>query len=262
MDVAEISLSFDLEFMVGAARSHHGRPEPKQSKMRVRELLDILKDHGIHATFAICGHLFLSSCRGHPDHPLPSLLGDDPASDIDTSPGWYARPLVREIVSEGHEIACHTFSHCSFSDPACTEDVARFELEESLGLAEDLGFEMRTFVFPRHEEGHHELLKVYGFEGYVTARREWPRLASFQELEQPKLDRGLTRIPRHLYLGASANVERIPLWLIRARRGGYLHAWCHDWNLDDRSIEGIRLLCRLAPGMGFGFRPLRDLKIR
>ena len=92
-------------------------------------LLDSLEEMGIRATFPVCGHLFLGSCRGHPDHPKPSLLEGDPCSDSSSEPGWYAPDLVQEIASKGHEIACHSFSHVSFRDPRCSIEVARFEMD-------------------------------------------------------------------------------------------------------------------------------------
>ena len=149
----------------------------------VRELLDLMETHGISATWAIVGHLFLSSCSSgeegkhpeirRPQYPWhPSDWYDlDPASTISNDPTWYGSDLVEMIrgCSVDQEIGSHSFGHLIAGDPHC--DAAAFEsdLEASINAAKAVGVTLSSYVYPRNSIGHLKLLERHGFTAYRGA---------------------------------------------------------------------------------------------
>jgi peptidoglycan/xylan/chitin deacetylase (PgdA/CDA1 family) len=233
------------------------RPSPEVSRARVQELLMGLEQMGSRATFAVCGHLMLDACSGHPDHPDGSLLEFDPKSDISSDPGWYARDLVERILEGGHEIACHSFSHISFQDPRCTEDVARYEIVKSRMIARELEVEMATFVFPRHEEAYHDLLVESGFSRYITDQSVGNR-----GTEVPRMKFGMLRVPRQIYLSRTGLFEmaKVGMKTLIYGRSGFLHAWLHDWNLAEPGVNGKVLgMLRQAKRLGYEVLTVSEL---
>jgi peptidoglycan/xylan/chitin deacetylase (PgdA/CDA1 family) len=254
-------------------------------------LLDLFRQHDVPATWAVVGHLFLDHCEPvngvkHPDMPRPThgwFKGDwyarDPASTVEADPIWYGRDIVKKIIraEPRQEIGCHSFSHVIFGDEGCSEEVAESEVRKCVALARDLGIELRSLVFPRSQEGHHEILSKYGFSCYRTPRPGW-----FGALGGRA--RGLARLVNDLF-GLSppcAVVKKQPtgLWSmsasayyrsvvgagrfvpIRSRvrqcvKGidkaidtkGVFHLCLHPWNLaveTERLIEGLRRVLRYA----------------
>src|SRR5579859_7458640 len=85
----------------------------------VHELLRLLDEYGVPATWAVVGHLFLASCRRAPDGKVPPEIvrpnydwhhGDwlraDPCTDALDDPLFYGADIVDMIsgASAGHEI--------------------------------------------------------------------------------------------------------------------------------------------------------------
>jgi peptidoglycan/xylan/chitin deacetylase (PgdA/CDA1 family) len=147
----------------------------------ISRLLAVLDDHRVPATWAVVGHLFLSSCRrgadgrAHPELPRPAFdwyrrdwFSLDPCTDRARDPLWYGDDVVDMILAARvpHEIGSHSFSHPPFGDPGCSEEVAAAEVAECVRLAEARGLTLRSFVFPRNIEGHHRVLREHGFTSY------------------------------------------------------------------------------------------------
>ena len=161
----------------------------ERTRDSIKLLLDLFARYDVPATWAMVGHLFLSSCERtapgadpHPDVLTGRETPDgkpwhaaDPGSDLETDPLWYGRDLVEMIrsASPQHEIACHTFSHLPFDHPAVDEDVARSQLAKCLEVADEAGIELRSFVFPRNRIAHLGVLRQQGFRAYRGCERAW-----------------------------------------------------------------------------------------
>jgi hypothetical protein len=150
-------------------------------------LLRLFHGYQVSATWAIVGHLFLDHCEAtdgvkHPDMPRPThgwfkhdWYAWDPASTVERDPAWYGRDIVEKIMAAEppQDIGCHSFSHVIFGDKGCSAQVAEAEIAKCVALAQEMGINPKSFVFPRNQEGHYQTLKNYGFSCYRTAQPGW-----------------------------------------------------------------------------------------
>jgi peptidoglycan/xylan/chitin deacetylase (PgdA/CDA1 family) len=158
-----------------------------QVRKIVADLLAMFETHGIKATWAIVGHLFLESCsrEGNDNHNHvlqpqyhwhpQGWLSEDPYSTVDEAPFFYAPDVIERILSAQprHELASHTFTHAILGDPECTPEVAYSQLHECQQLARQRGREMVSLVFPRNSVGHLDVLCRLGFVSYRGAEENW-----------------------------------------------------------------------------------------
>lgn len=250
--------------------------DPPASRMAAgrtgwRSLLDVFATHDVAATWAIVGHLFLDERdQGQADHPAVQARVDA------DRPGWRAGPDLRfgsDLVASvaespvGHELACHTFSHVLFGET--TRDVAWTELTAAVQAAADADVELDSFVFPRNDVGHRDLLATFGFRCYRgvgsapngrLGRTVGKLLATAGlrsvDLVTPVVDEhGLVDIPPSLYLFGFEGWPRravTALWddpiVLLAKRGidrasredGIFHMWLHPNNLrTERDVERV-----------------------
>lgn len=240
----------------------------------VSQLLALFERHGIHATWALVSHLFLDSCqrgpdgRSHPELTRPHydwFAGDwlalDPGTNRQLNPLWYGDDIVRAIrgAKQPHEIACHSFSHLIYGDPGCSRQAAESDLQACVKTAASHGVELRSFVFPRNREGHHDLLQPYGFRAYRGQAPDWylrftgvaRRAAHLADhalgLTPPRLfpserEPGLWNIPGSMFFSHRQRVRRLlPLSVSvrKAKRGidqaiatnSLFHLWFHPFNM-------------------------------
>ena len=200
-------------------------------------------------------------------HPAQSWydrewLSSDPCTDRDTDPLWYGDDIVDALRAAGpeQEIGCHSFSHALFDDPALTVEAVRSDLEACLALAARHGITPRSFVFPRNREGHHALLREYGFRAFRGADPTWhaedfraPPVASLTSSIRPSPSR--PRFPRRTrscrafgtsparccsctgpgsdgsFPWALASARRVAGLRRAIREDGVFHLWTHPFNL-------------------------------
>ena len=183
--------------------------------------------------------------------------------------GWFqARALETIRAEDRHEIACHGFCHRPLGDESLSEAEAEAEIDAALAVAAMQGVELRTFVYPRNEIGHLDVLRRAGFLGYRERLRRpvsglgralrlseefnlWP---SRQHVERPGPD-GLVAIPPGYFFNWRFGARRrVPAWVTvrrwrnligaTARSGGVAHLWFHPHNLitapdTARSLETV-----------------------
>jgi peptidoglycan/xylan/chitin deacetylase (PgdA/CDA1 family) len=250
----------------------------------VRALLDLLDEFAIPATWAVVGHLFLGSCtrdsdgRAHPDLERPHYrwyprdwFDHDPCTDRARDPLWYGDDMIDMIASRGieHEIGCHSFSHLIYGDPGCSAAAAASDLRACLDSARARGLTLRSFVFPRNVEGHHELLREFGFVSFRGDDPTWfrtlpgPARRAGHFVDQaaalaPPVSHpyerlpGLWNLPGSMVLlnrrGArrgipfAARAHKIQAGLTRAvRERALFHLWFHSQNLchDRAGLLGV-----------------------
>lgn len=285
------TLTFDTELIWGSF--DHSSPGDFErhypdERATIDGMLRLLERYEVSATWALVGHLFLDACerdasgRAHGDmvHPRQSRMRTDwfhadPATDRARDPLWYGVDVLDAIQDAGHpqEIACHSFSHPQFGDPAMTLEAARSDLAACVRLANDRGIRLKSFVFPRNSEGHHVALHEAGIRVFRGLDPTWHsrtpeavhRPAHFVDQAlgiAPPVSRptehlpGLWRVPgsallmgrtgMRRYVPAGARIHKAKLGLRRAaEQDAVFHLWTHPFNLSsDREymlgvLEGI-----------------------
>ncbi|MCK4951689.1 MAG: polysaccharide deacetylase family protein [Gammaproteobacteria bacterium] len=180
----------------------------------IPELVALFEKFNIPITWATVGHLFLSSCddehgKAHAnltripyftnrvwEYEKGDWYEDDPCSNVDSDPAWYAPDLIRQVMDSrvGHEIGCHSFSHLDCTDARCPEKVMDDEITECVRLAREWGVDLRSMVFPGGTNGNYAVLARHGFTNY--------RINSTWDLFYPeKNEFGLWNLP------SSATIE-------------------------------------------------------
>ena len=212
-DKGVIVFSADFEMAWAFRFSKRRKDKAVELGLREREqvlkLVDIFDHYNIPVTWATVGHLFLSFCEKkennlpHPDMIRPKPFenknwyfnsGDwyqhDPCTDYQKDPAWYAPDLIQKIINAKakHEIGCHTFSHCDFSDSNCSKEMAESELNKCVELANKTGVKLKSMVFPGGTAGNYTVLKEKGIISYRKPMK--------YHIDMPILDQhGLVSIP-------------------------------------------------------------------
>lgn len=187
-DGAVFTISLDFELMWGSFDSgkhrrfvshlaRDGAGGFHATREIVERLLALFRKYDVSVTWATVGHLFLDACeaRGgvkHPDMPRPrhgwferDWYDCDPCSDLRAEPLWYGRDMVERILAARpkHDVGSHSFSHVIFGDEGCTREVAEAEVRKCVELARGMGLRLESFVFPRNQLGHLDVLREHGF---------------------------------------------------------------------------------------------------
>jgi peptidoglycan/xylan/chitin deacetylase (PgdA/CDA1 family) len=262
----------------------------------IDRLLELFVEFEIPATWCILGHLFLDKCSSqnglkHPEivrprhswHPA-DWFDHDPCSDSKSSPIFYGRDLVEKIQAcrIPQEIGSHSFSHVIFGDKGCSPETAESELAECVKLAREMNLELRSFVFPRNEVGHLDLVREAGFECYRGVEPNWyenrkyphsfrrmMRLIDVLRAAEPpvvlpeKQENGLWNVPGSaMYFPMNGFRRFIPLSLRtkRAIKGinaavsekKIFHLWFHPTNMADepeKMFSGLREILEYAESL-------------
>jgi peptidoglycan/xylan/chitin deacetylase (PgdA/CDA1 family) len=184
------TLSLDFELIWGTADL--GLEDFKricriEREVVIDRLLELFEEFEFPATWAILGHLFLDKCESkngtkHPEIVRPNFswitedwFAHDPGG-VETDESIHlGRRLVEKIRScrVPQEIGSHSFSHVVFGDQGCSPETAESEIAECVRVAREQGLELKSFVFPRNEVGHLEVLKKYHFTSFRGVEENW-----------------------------------------------------------------------------------------
>lgn len=276
-------LSLDKELVWGSfdhtSDETFARQNPDTRGM-CRRLLDLLDEYEIPATWAVVGHLFLRSCeRGADGRPHPEIvrprhafykgedwLERDPCSNREHAPLWYGDDILDDILARRtrHEIGCHSFTHMVYGDPGCSREAAASDLDACMSAAKARGISLKSFIFPRNVEGHHEELRKRGFTSYRgedptwfnrlhgPARRLGHLSDQFLGVAPPlvtayEASPGLVNIPGSMCLLHRSGIRRyvspeasIHKGVVGARAAGatgkIFHLWFHPFNLASSDV--------------------------
>lgn len=232
----------------------------------VADLCELLDRYEVPATWALVGHL-LEDCNGHHDLPTPRFDWiDDWYGSLPCATGvdreyWYAPDLLDTIrdCDTDQELALHGYTHASLGVGECPPAVARTELERALAVAAEHDFDPVSFVFPRNEIGHLDVLRETGVTHYRDVDARWFERSLPEWLRKPfryadeatrwqpptvvPFERaGVTAIPgtQQLrpfhgwwrYTPANSQIVRAKKGLERAAtHGETFHLWTHPFNL-------------------------------
>ncbi|RQH00525.1 polysaccharide deacetylase family protein [Natrarchaeobius oligotrophus] len=234
-------------------------------------LLELLDEYDVPATWAVVGHLMLDSCDGvHADHPAPEGWFERERTEWrDREDLRFGRDLVADLLEADvdHEFASHSFSHVLFGRPETDRELAAAELERSAEIAADWGQTVESFVYPRNDVGHRDVLAEYGISAYRGRSPTGDGVRGIVDstvrnrslLVEPTVDEyGLVNVPASLFLfgfeGPARTVAeavwRDPM-VAQARTGideairndGVCHLWLHPNNLThERDDERMRAI--------------------
>lgn len=243
----------------------------------IDRLLTLFTEFEIPATWCIVGHLFLENCE-RPASLSPQARWHrraDFAKHESAGCVFCGRGLIEKIRAclVPQEIGCHTFTHPVFSEEHCSRAAAKDEIEACVQVAEEMGITLRSFVFPRNQVGHLELLRDYGFlsfrgpepheaHGLPNWRDRLAHLwavctASQPFVYEPELTAsGLWNIPGSMiYFPMHGRRRYLPLFLRvrRAMKGlqaavkqkKVFHLWAHPTNFADepeQMFAGLRTI--------------------
>jgi peptidoglycan/xylan/chitin deacetylase (PgdA/CDA1 family) len=231
-----------------------------KERLNVPVILKLLDKHKIPITWATVGHLFLRECRhnlagfAHTEMKRPGFFendnwvfksGDwyqhDPCSDYEHTPAWYAPDLVNQIINAEvkHEIGCHTFSHLDFTYQNCNPELAASELNKCIELADKIGIELKSMVFPGGTAGNFETLREKGFTCYRKPMK--------YHIDLPYLDKyGLVVLPSSINLdkdqygwSADYHLKLIKKYIeIASKYRLVCHFWFHP-SMDEWYLEKV-----------------------
>jgi peptidoglycan/xylan/chitin deacetylase (PgdA/CDA1 family) len=244
------TLSLDCEGKWGVADHLNGDHHATLRDARLREsygaIASLLRNKGMAATFAFT-ELFVRSRDELLALPVEELVRTLPYArpafeDLRSGSGeGWAAPWALEMVADRHEIASHGVTHTPWTD--MTREQARFELSI---VRRPRG---QTFIYPRNEVAHLDVLEEEGFAGYriapppVSRARSLAReLNLFAAAEPLSPEARLQPIPGGHFINWMSGVRRLipaAVTRLRARRilqraadsGGVAHFWTHPENI-------------------------------
>ncbi|WP_267642387.1 polysaccharide deacetylase family protein [Haloarchaeobius amylolyticus] len=167
MSIVTLSLEVELGWGVHDIDEYERISTDRERESRyLRRLLSHCDDVGVPFSFDVVGHLFHAACSG--DHGSPhdeGWFGDDPGTDWQTDPLFYAPDLVADIrdAETDHEICTHSYSHVSCDE--ADDETIRWDLEEAQEVHQHvLGERTVSFVPPKHEQPPTHVLRDAGIE--------------------------------------------------------------------------------------------------
>ena len=247
----------------------------------IPQMLKIFAKHGIHATWATVGFLMSKNYeelrKYFPEQKLRPTYKNSKLSsyrcfgkignDEKQAPCFYAPSLVEMIRQyDGQEIGCHTFSHYYCREEGQTTEQFEADVQSALKLAQDHGYQLTSFVFPRNQstKEHIDVLRNLGFTSYRNEENDWihnkikirPVLRLLRLLDvyfpltghggyQPVVEDGIVDIwgsrmfkPYFRPLGflESLKIKRIKKEMLYAAKNGlFFHLWWHPHNVGVRT---------------------------
>lgn len=183
------TLSLDFELIWGTADlglENFKSLCKTEREVVIDRLLQLFEKYEFPATWAILGHLFLDKCSQdgakHPEIVRPNYswtkedwFAHDPGGVEDAQSIHLGKSLVEKIKNcrIPQEIGSHSFSHIVFGDEGCSRETAESEISECVRIADEQGFKLKSFVFPRNEVGYLDVLKKFDFDCYRGVEPNW-----------------------------------------------------------------------------------------
>lgn len=237
----------------------------------VDDLLALFDRHEIPVTWALVAHL-LTECGGVHDEPAPDFEWVDWMTELPCRAGvdsdlWYAPEILDAIqaATVDHDIGLHGYTHMILGADGCSKPAAEAEIERALDILQTAGVDPDSFVYPRNEIGHRDVLAARGIDTVRGVNDRWfernavPRLAKpgFRHLDEaaritpptvtPSRRQGLVEIPGSQvfrpyhggwqYTPRHSQRDRAKKGLQRAAETGEIfHLWFHPSNLADDPV--------------------------
>ena len=243
-------ISLDTEFLWSRKYAiKKFTPRVKKERRIILKLLKIFKRYKIPATWAIVGKLFYKPTK----HKRESYL-------------WKGLDIVEKIQSTPRqEIGCHSFSHKVFTEISVKE--AESEVKQCINLAQKNNIKLNSFVFPKNEIAHVDILKKNNFVCYRGKSKNQSKISQLVNVliplgnsSQITIKNGMINIPATMYYPSSRGIKKIiPNKLIvfkiklginkAIRKGELFHLWFHPTDLTentDKLLMGLEKVLLFA----------------
>lgn len=267
-DTGQLVISLDTELSWGSFDTA-GVSTYKQAYWNTRPIIislcDLFDEYDAPVTWALVMHL-LDDCDGHeelntPDYEWVDWFNAVPCATKVEKNLWYAPDIFDQIRSTevDHEIGLHGYSHLIMGAEGCTQEAAESEIRKAIEVAKRNGLDPDTYVFPRNNIGHLDVLRDAGIQFYRGVDARWyerrttgpfrKTLRFADEALQwtppvvtPRETNGLVELPGSQILRPFRGPWRHTpqnSQLVRARKGldravstgGVYHLWFHPFNL-------------------------------
>jgi peptidoglycan/xylan/chitin deacetylase (PgdA/CDA1 family) len=262
-----LCISIDLELAWGIwdkpAAEYHERCAARET-MIVERLLALFERAQVGATWAVVGRLLELDATAAASTPHGERI-------------WYAPELVRKIAASPlQEVGSHSHAHVYFGETA--RESLRADLAAARAIHERHGLPFKSFVFPRNQVAHTDLLREAGLRVFRSVDRGWfttvrsrigagaGRLANLVDKALPippttvePIDHGggLVELPSSMLLLARNGLRRVihpaalvakaRLGLEAARRTGRIfHLWFHPSNFYYDTERQLATLGRIV----------------
>jgi hypothetical protein len=262
--VFTFSLDFELAWGTrGRPKARWMKPFLDGTRAAVADLLGLLEQYEISATWAVVGALLLGSRTSRHPWLEESQFDDVPLGDAAAQPHWYAEDVLEEILgcSVVQEIGCHTLRHMYVDPTPAGRQPFRDELSRFLELFDQLLLPRpQSFIYPKGIMGHLDVLSEMGFRCFRGPENGWfeslpgvlapaamrlvdAKLARPPRVEQPqRRPEGVWMIPASQFyspfmsvgkhVSVDARVRKAIKGLHKAaKHGGVFHLWTHPANL-------------------------------
>lgn len=243
-------LSFDCEGKWGVADHLQPTHDVQLSGARLgeayRRIADLLAETDVPATFAFTELMLLDpdALAALPGAEIAARLPYTKAAFAEIAAGrhdGWSLPGVAALIADRHEIATHGVTHAPWGE--IDADQARFELSLTARAPD------QTFIFPRNQVAHLDVLAEAGFTGYRLGPPPRSRAASLlQELNlagrsEPVPPAAMPQpIPAGYFINWRSGPRRLVPPAVTRRRarhilahaaktGGVAHFWTHPENI-------------------------------
>ncbi|MDX1760582.1 MAG: polysaccharide deacetylase family protein [Christiangramia sp.] len=177
-----ISLDFELLWGVFDTIDYINKKSYFQNTRAViPAILKEFQDNNIHATWATVGMLFNKDWKEWEDN-VPRVLPEyknrklsaydfgRKNKGVHTEDLCFAPDLIDQILNtSGQEIGTHTYSHYYCLEPDQTAEAFKQDLKQSIHLAEKVGVELKSLVFPRNQINE-DYLNICADLGIINVR--------------------------------------------------------------------------------------------
>lgn len=263
---ANFILSLDCEGKWGVAdhlsQEHKTGLTDERLLTAYRAIRALLTEFEIPATFAVTEAFLLPRPRqlALPWDEITRLLpyAAPAAVAIESKDEGWSAPWLKDLIRDRDELACHGFTHAPWG--TLTREQASFEIDQCTNGAG------RTFVYPRNQVNHVDLLHEAKFVGYRAAPPQRSRVASLaseMNLTARSQSRSSTidpvEIPSGYFVNWLHGLRRlVPTTITRARArrviehaaatGGVAHYWTHPENIaqSPATLSNLRVVLEEA----------------
>jgi peptidoglycan/xylan/chitin deacetylase (PgdA/CDA1 family) len=217
-----ISLDLELHWGVRDRRILDRREQSRVLSARAAALriAELLEEFAVHATWAAVGYLFARSREDlerfapsrRPRYHDPRLdpYGEQTGRGEADDPFHFAPDLINAIaLRTGQEIATHSYSHYYCCESGQGPDEFEADLRSALAIANDSGFRICSYVFPRNQvnPGYLPILKRAGILCYRGTQASRVNQAERFRLQQRPHRRLLRLCDNYFDLYGSQTIE-------------------------------------------------------